>query len=490
MITRQLTTAVERLESSPLVRKSSKYLCTAPIVLREAPSLESRRVGIIDEGEEFTTDEIVTFSPVTNTIQYVDAMPLDESCYMNVGNGRGWALNRHVATNEYCVQSISDDPKWTAQILNSLNNMFRSRIFEKFLMAIVVLNAIIIAIDIEDTTVNFEAINDTFALIYVVELILKLVSFGPRLYFASMWNTMDCTVTCVTLLCDLPFVEHFSVVSDTAPVLRTLRLIRLMKGVRELRLLLKSFLLSISALIWIVVFASLCFFISACITTVFLGESKWIPDDAWPGAPQFRKKFDSISMSMYTLFEVMLMEGWTDVVRPLVHHRPYWVFLFILFIFMATFFLLNLVTAVVVNRTLEAQQKDRDLKGIAEVDQREHCFAILVAELMQRSTQKDRVPRAELSKWLAEAGIRHILHTLGYDSEFLESTCAILDKANTGTVSLGALIQAVKGVTSPLDMVALHRTHADMTMRMERQELILRALIEGKTKGLGCFPNP
>merc|ERR1719359_1450309 len=78
---------------------------------------------------------------------------------------------------------------------------------------------------------------------------------------------------------------------------------------------------------------------------------------------EVRERFSTIGKSMFGLFEIMTLEGWTDYVRPFLNNgKPFWVFFFLFFIFVAALFLLNLVTAVVVEKTMQAQE-DQDQSG-------------------------------------------------------------------------------------------------------------------------------
>ncbi|HSK39163.1 MAG TPA: ion transporter, partial [Arenibaculum sp.] len=67
--------------------------------------------------------------------------------------------------------------------------------------------------------------------------------------------------------------------------------------------------------------------------------------------------FGSLPASVYTLFQVMTLESWSmGIVRPVMEVHPYaWLF-FIPFIAIATFTMLNLFIAVVVN----AMQSEHD----------------------------------------------------------------------------------------------------------------------------------
>merc|ERR1719420_1121866 len=103
-----------------------------------------------------------------------------------------------------------------------------------------------------------------------------------------------------------------------------------------------------------------------------MGRRQWMPSgEGVQGARDLRNKFDNIPISMYTLFEVMTLEGWTDVVRPLLGSRPVMIIFFMFFVFVSAFFLLNLVTAVVVDRTMSSQAQSEDTSAVVQEDERE-----------------------------------------------------------------------------------------------------------------------
>jgi len=63
-------------------------------------------------------------------------------------------------------------------------------------------------------------------------------------------------------------------------------------------------------------------------------------------APEF---FGSFGASLFTLFQVMTVEGWPDIARTVMAKSPYaWLF-FVGYLLVATFMVLNLFIAVVVN---------------------------------------------------------------------------------------------------------------------------------------------
>jgi voltage-gated sodium channel len=75
--------------------------------------------------------------------------------------------------------------------------------------------------------------------------------------------------------------------------------------------------------------------------------------------------FGTLGKSLYTLFTVMTLEGWTnDVAKPVMEHHPYgWIYIFA-FIIVATFMVLNLFIGVVVNAMQAETEKVEEAERV------------------------------------------------------------------------------------------------------------------------------
>ena len=79
--------------------------------------------------------------------------------------------------------------------------------------------------------------------------------------------------------------------------------------------------------------------------------------------------FGHLGRSLYTLFQVMTLESWSmGIARPVMEQVPWaWAF-FILFILFATFTMLNLFIAIIVNamQTFQESEHQRTLDNTAQ----------------------------------------------------------------------------------------------------------------------------
>jgi voltage-gated sodium channel len=113
---------------------------------------------------------------------------------------------------------------------------------------------------------------------------------------------------------------------------------------------------------------------------------------------QFPDWFGTIGASAYTLFQVMTLESWSmGIARPVMETFPYaWAF-FIPFILIATFTMLNLFIAVIVN----AIQTEHEAEHATEVKEIEATVSAHADARAHELHDEIRALRAEVAKLAA-----------------------------------------------------------------------------------------
>lgn len=166
--------------------------------------------------------------------------------------------------------------------------------------------------------------------IFVVELSLSIVAMGPGRFFRDPWRVFDFFVVGIALI---PATGTFSILRS----LRVLRVLRLASASPRMRAVVSALLSAIPGLGSIGALLVILFYVAAVMTTKLFG-------------PVFPEWFGSIGASMYSLFQIMTLESWSmGIVRPIMEEFPYaWLF-FVPFIVTATFTMLNLFIAVIVD---------------------------------------------------------------------------------------------------------------------------------------------
>jgi voltage-gated sodium channel len=163
--------------------------------------------------------------------------------------------------------------------------------------------------------------------IFVIELTLKLLAQGAR-FLRSGWNLFDAAVITMALV---PAAGPLSVFR----ALRVLRILRLVSAVPRMRAVVEALARSLPGLGAIALLLGIFFYVFAVVATKLYSA-------------QFPQWFGSLWVSMFSLFQIMTLEGWAEIARAVMtQFAAAWLF-FICFILLATFTVLNLFIALIV----------------------------------------------------------------------------------------------------------------------------------------------
>jgi len=221
--------------------------------------------------------------------------------------------------------------------------------FDIAIIVVIVLNAITLGLEtlpalVEPYASLLHAVDRTALGIFTVELGLRMFVYRGR-FFHDPWRVFDFVIVGIALL---PAAGAFSVLR----ALRVLRILRLVSMVPSMRVVVSALLTALPGMGSILGLMGIVLYVSAVMATKLFGGI----------APEF---FGTLGASAFTLFQVMTVEGWPDIARSVMVQAPYaWIF-FVIYLLVATFMVLNLFIAVVVN-AMQSQVAE-DLKGEEEV---------------------------------------------------------------------------------------------------------------------------
>jgi voltage-gated sodium channel len=212
-------------------------------------------------------------------------------------------------------------------------------------LGLIIFNAITLGLSTSDTVMaRFGGLIDTLdnvvLTIFVLELLLKLFAYGLS-FFRNAWNVFDLFVVTIGLI---PQSTAFSALR----ALRVIRALRLLSAVPQMRAVVQALFDALPGMGAVVIMLSIVYYVFAVMATIMFGDTF----DAW---------FGNLGRSMYTLFQIMTLEGWSDgIVRPVMVVHPYaWAF-FLPFIIMTAFSVLNLFIGLLVNTMESAVATDAE----------------------------------------------------------------------------------------------------------------------------------
>ena len=253
---------------------------------------------------------------------------------------------------------------------------------QALIIVLILVNSVLLGLETSPTVMaaagGFISMLDRAILaLFVVEIVLRLWVYRGA-FWRDPWSIFDFVVVGIALL---PAAGPFAVLR----ALRVLRVMRLLTIVPSMRRVVGALLAAIPGLGSIVLMLGVIYYVFAVIATNLF-------------AADFPDWFGHIGRSLYTLFQVMTLESWSmGISRPVMESFPYaWAF-FVPFILVATFTMLNLFIAIIVN----AMQSYTDVEheALVEVveDARDHIEADLHGEVRSM-----RAEIAELKALLIE----------------------------------------------------------------------------------------
>ena len=233
-----------------------------------------------------------------------------------------------------------------------LREYIESTRFERAITALIVVNAVTLGIETSSAALErfgglLHAIDRMALGIFVVELLARAFVHRSR-FFHDPWRVFDFVVVGIALM---PASGALSVLR-TMRVLRVLRIISLVPSMRRV---INALLTALPGMASIIGLMALVLYVSAVLATKLFGEI----------APEF---FGNLGLSLFTLFQIMTVEGWPDIARGVMAQSQYaWIF-FVAYLLIATFMVLNLFIAVVVNAMQSQVTEDLKDEGKAHTE--------------------------------------------------------------------------------------------------------------------------
>ena len=230
--------------------------------------------------------------------------------------------------------------------------------FRHFIITLIVINAIVLGVLTyheslpNDLVVALEIFDRAVTWIFAVEILLKLFVYRVQ-FFRSGWNWFDFVVIGVSML---PGGAGFSVLR----AMRVLRVLRLLHIIPMMKRITEALMKALPGMGAIFAVLALVTYVAAVMATNMFGDTT---------DPDVALLFGDLPKSAYSLFQVMTMDGWRfEVVQKVIDDgNPYaWIF-FIIFIFIASFAILNLFIALVVE-ALASEQKALIEEGLEEIE--------------------------------------------------------------------------------------------------------------------------
>ena len=245
---------------------------------------------------------------------------------------------------------------------STCKSIVNSKIFQRLILVTILLAGVVVGVQTYKAFAREHAIVlntlDSFILgIFVIEAVIKILAEGnrPQNYFRNPWNIFDFIIVVACLLG--PVID---LGADFLPVLRLariLRVLRLVSAIPKLQLLVSCLLRSLPSMFYVSILLFLLFYIYGTMAVFLFAENDPI-------------HFRNLQTSILSLFRVVTLEDWTDVMyinmygsenygyssndlakwTPISSSSPLGgAIFFVSFVLIGTMIVLNLVIGVIMN---------------------------------------------------------------------------------------------------------------------------------------------
>ena len=217
-----------------------------------------------------------------------------------------------------------------------LYNLKESGIFQFIVISIIILNAITIGVNTYDlskfTTQAINYLDYSITVFFVIEILIRFIGEPKKLnFFKSGWNIFDTLIVLISLI-PIPNNSSFLLLR----LLRVFRVLRIISVIPELKKIIEALLSSVKRVFYVGLLLFIILYIYATIGSILFSTN--IPE-----------RWGDVGVAMITLFQVLTLSSWEQVMLPL-QDVYWWAWIyFFSFIIICGITMLNLLIAVLVD---------------------------------------------------------------------------------------------------------------------------------------------
>lgn len=361
----------------------------------------------------------------------------------------------------------------------------------------------------------FNTVNLIMVSGFVVETILKHLAFGCSGFWCgaeSGWNIFDFAVVVVSVVeCALDlWAQSLDANSGQVRILRTVRLIRALRGMRLVRLFryvvaLRTLLLSIIAttgsLFWtLLLLITLCYSFGMAIAQFVMDHCRFEAIDrthdpnAIPDCPaNLRKFWSSVPDSMLTLF--LAISGgisWDEAFRPLREFSPLGTALLLLYIVIAVFAILNVVTGVFCNTAIESASADKELATV-KYERKKKSQVETLRKIFEEldSSSADNISIKDVETAMSRGRLSNFLESMGISTEDVWTFFMLIDANENGLLDLDEFVSGCMQLNGPARSIQLAKMSYENKVTRREIRNIMEELkqVSEQVSGVGVSPQ-
>lgn len=359
-------------------------------------------------------------------------------------------------------------------------------VFDLVGTCVICLNAIFIGVSVQyavdhphnPSTVALQSMEYVFLWYYMTELAIKMLAArGFRVFFRDRWNVFDGMLViagCYDLVSDMAGASSSNVsvvkVVRLLKMSKLLRVIRVMRSLSELRLMFHTIVVSCRSLVWAVLMLALIMYIFNLAfvhaATVYLAGDT-LDDDT---VEALNLHWSSVLQAMKTLFLAITGgNDWSEYVSSMEATGEIYYFLFLFYIAFMSFAVLNILTGIFVEHSVDTAQSDREKVLLAVLDSADGMVHEIRKMFKRFDTVGEFLTLENFQETLKHQQVRELFQILEIDSSESQQLFEELDVSRDGKVDFNEFTSGLlklKGSAKSVDMVVLG---TDMRRYTEQQ---------------------
>ena len=211
-----------------------------------------------------------------------------------------------------------------------------NRFFQFAVVTIIILNAILIGAttyELDPLFLNIIYILDyVITIFFVIEILIRFIGEKNKInFFKDYWNIFDTVIVAISLI-PIPNNSSYLVLR----LLRIFRVLRLISVIPELKQIIEAILASIKRVFFVSLLLFIIMYLFGSFGSILFGEAD-------------PERWGNIGKSLLTLFQVLTLSSWENVMLPLQNIFWFSFIFFVSFIAICSITILNLVIAILVD---------------------------------------------------------------------------------------------------------------------------------------------
>jgi len=381
----------------------------------------------------------------------------------------------------------------------------QSQTFDTLSGALILLNSVMLgwAADIsvenslrgnppDDMPKTFKVMTISFTSWFTMELLLRACAVGPRKFFSNedrMWNIFDSMTVGTDIVHTLleitsdgsAAMQNLTVVRmlRIMRITRAIRMVRLIRFFRELRMMVFSVLRSGSSLLWSLLMLIITIYIFGIYFVQVVAYHLYVTEVPPEDTPEYavyatgKLMFGSLLRSVYTLYQAVSGGiSWGEIGSVLIGIAPVHGFVLCFFTFFTTFALLNIITGIFVDSSINSAQNDKD--EVIQEQLHQQNSALSEMQKLFQLADKDGSGSMDLDEFeehLQSKEVRAHFLSLGIEVDKVKGLFRLLDLDMSGELSLEEFVQGctrLRGPAKSIDLATLMNEYMRMSDDLQR----------------------